>query len=382
AAVSAATVAAPALALAGAGNRAVELAERSFDQRLELGDQPRLMEPGIHVVSMALAQAELGDVEKAEALARAAYEAAVEARQIQGHAWLALILGRVLWLRRLPESLRWFREAASLFSDLDQAGQRRWCVAGGMMVAAMHGDAAAVAELAVTTDSIDPGPVQMMASDVMRARAWACVARGDQQDAKQLFRRAGILARARGAFALEVGARHDLVRLGEPGEVVDRLAELATMVDGELATVRADHAAALASGDTGNLEQVAERFETCGVSVLAAEAMAQAAALHRRAESARAAQRCGQRAAELDALAGGVCTPAMALAGEAAALTRREREITELAAQGLSNQDIADRLVVSRRTVANHLQRAYDKLGVAGRQELAAALGTSGRPPA
>ena len=51
-------------------------------------------------------------------------------------------------------------------------------------------------------------------------------------------------------------------------------------------------------------------------------------------------------------------------------LTRREREIAELAALGLSSRQIAERLVVSVRTVDNHLQRVYRKLGIARRAEL------------
>ena len=53
-------------------------------------------------------------------------------------------------------------------------------------------------------------------------------------------------------------------------------------------------------------------------------------------------------------------------------LTRkpREREVALLAAGGLSSAEIATRLVVSVRTVDNHLQRAYGQLGIASRQEL------------
>ena len=53
-------------------------------------------------------------------------------------------------------------------------------------------------------------------------------------------------------------------------------------------------------------------------------------------------------------------------------LTEREREVAALAVLGFGNRAIADSLVVSRRTVENHLQHVYDKLGVAGRHELAA----------
>ena len=51
-------------------------------------------------------------------------------------------------------------------------------------------------------------------------------------------------------------------------------------------------------------------------------------------------------------------------------LTDREREITTLAAHGLSNQDIAARLVVSPLTVRTHVQRAMTKLGARDRAQL------------
>ncbi|MET9020912.1 helix-turn-helix transcriptional regulator [Actinopolymorpha sp. NPDC004070] len=60
-------------------------------------------------------------------------------------------------------------------------------------------------------------------------------------------------------------------------------------------------------------------------------------------------------------------------AGDAGArLTPQELQITELAAGGLSNRDIAARLYLSPRTVAYHLYKAYPKLGISSRGELAA----------
>ena len=46
-----------------------------------------------------------------------------------------------------------------------------------------------------------------------------------------------------------------------------------------------------------------------------------------------------------------------------------------LAAQGLASRDIGDRLFLSTRTVDNHLQHIYAKLGVNGRDQLVVALG-------
>jgi DNA-binding NarL/FixJ family response regulator len=58
-----------------------------------------------------------------------------------------------------------------------------------------------------------------------------------------------------------------------------------------------------------------------------------------------------------------------------ARLTRREQEVAGLACRGLSNADIARRLVISVRTVESHLYSAYGKVGVADRAELGTVLG-------
>ncbi len=52
-------------------------------------------------------------------------------------------------------------------------------------------------------------------------------------------------------------------------------------------------------------------------------------------------------------------------------LTPREREVLILLAQGLDNAAIARRLVVTKRTVQNHVSNIYGKLGVASRTEAA-----------
>ena len=76
----------------------------------------------------------------------------------------------------------------------------------------------------------------------------------------------------------------------------------------------------------------------------------------------------------------------MAGNGDAAAdlppLTRREREILELVAGGLSNASIASRLEISTNTVASHLKHLYAKIHVASRSQAAAFALTHGvRPP-
>jgi predicted ATPase/DNA-binding CsgD family transcriptional regulator len=53
-------------------------------------------------------------------------------------------------------------------------------------------------------------------------------------------------------------------------------------------------------------------------------------------------------------------------------LTRREREVAELVAEGLANQQIADRLVIARRTAEGHVERILGKLGFSNRSQIAA----------
>lgn len=65
-------------------------------------------------------------------------------------------------------------------------------------------------------------------------------------------------------------------------------------------------------------------------------------------------------------------------------LTAREAEIASLVARGLTNREIADRLVISAKTVEHHVSRILDKLGLQSRVEIAA-FAASGRldsPPA
>ncbi len=57
-------------------------------------------------------------------------------------------------------------------------------------------------------------------------------------------------------------------------------------------------------------------------------------------------------------------------------LTAQERQIAELAATGLTNKQIGERLFLSHRTVGSHLHRLYPKLGIASRAALRAALET------
>ena len=72
-------------------------------------------------------------------------------------------------------------------------------------------------------------------------------------------------------------------------------------------------------------------------------------------------------------------TPALSAIKSRSRLTQAERETALLAAAGRSNKEIAAQLGISVRTVENHLQHVYEKLGISARTELPKAWSTPTR---
>ncbi|MFJ5779214.1 LuxR C-terminal-related transcriptional regulator [Streptomyces sp. NPDC093094] len=167
------------------------------------------------------------------------------------------------------------------------------------------------------------------------AAAWSAAARGDLD---------GALA------VLDARRPYDAVRLGAPDRALGLL---------PAGGVFAAHAEALARADASALDRVAGTLGERGFLLFAAEAHAQAARAHRDPLAARTSR---ARAVALARRCQGARTPALTglVLGE---LTARQRQIVTLAAAGLSNRQIAERLTLSVRTVGNHLYGAYTRLG-------------------
>jgi DNA-binding CsgD family transcriptional regulator len=146
------------------------------------------------------------------------------------------------------------------------------------------------------------------------------------------------------------------------------------MCDGELVRARALHAGALARHDADALATAADAFAAMGANLCAAEAATAAVDAHRRDSDPRRATAMQERAAALVAQCEGAQTAGLVAAETVVPLTRREREIALLASEGLTSKQIGERLFLSARTVDNHLQRVYTKIGVTSRAELADAL--------
>jgi DNA-binding CsgD family transcriptional regulator len=116
-------------------------------------------------------------------------------------------------------------------------------------------------------------------------------------------------------------------------------------------------------------------FEQMGSLILAAEASAASAIAWTHHGDPRKATAGTARATALTAQCEDARTPLLStLATPSSRLTKRQQEIALMAAAGNSSKTISGHLTLSVRTVDNHLQHIYLKLGVRNRAELAKAL--------
>jgi DNA-binding NarL/FixJ family response regulator len=124
------------------------------------------------------------------------------------------------------------------------------------------------------------------------------------------------------------------------------------------------------NNDAAAVFSASHEFERIGALLSAADAAAQAAALFEEAGKRRHSLEAAAADDRLAKECGGLKTPALMATSQPLPLSRREREIAQLVVRGMSNRDIAERLVVSTRTVEGHLYRMYLKLNVTSREEL------------
>jgi DNA-binding NarL/FixJ family response regulator len=207
------------------------------------------------------------------------------------------------------------------------------------------------------------------------AEAWLAAAEGNVSAAIELALDAARLAAESNQSAIAILALHDAVRFGDQ-TCLDTLAKLAANTGGLLASAIAAHATAVRDRDAVRMYEAAQQFERIGALLSAADVSAQAAVAFEAADDRRRSVEAAAAATRLAAECGGIRTPALDLAAHPLPLTVREREIANLVAAGLSNKHIADRLVVSVRTVEGHLYRACIKLDISDREDLAALIRT------
>jgi DNA-binding CsgD family transcriptional regulator len=273
---------------------------------------------------------------------------------------------------------RCLHEAIAALGSADFAGTRAWTFAALAQAEALLGavDAARSAREASRAFMLT-GRTSRYERDFVTADALIAMAEGRLTHAAEIaldgVSRAGELQLAR------AGILHVALRMGAPlSRVLGPLEAIVQVSEAELPRLYLAHAAALAAEDGAALEQVAERFESLGMWLLAAESAASASAAHARRGVRSGADRAAARSAVLAARCEGARTAGLTVSSPLQPLSRREREVARLAASGLSNAAIAAQLTVSVRTVESHLYQAFGKLGVARREDLDAVLA----PPA
>lgn len=266
------------------------------------------------------------------------------------HGYAALAAGH------LDTAVRDLSEAHAGFGDSESSGVHMNCLLRLTQALAMTGDAPAARAALADLDAARHPAFPFLEPKIILTRAWVAAAEGVTSEAIGLAWAAAAEAVRTGQVGDEMYALQTATCFGDDTTAV-RLAELAGRVDGPRASIAAVHAAALAAGDAARLEAASVRYEQMGDLLAAADAAAQAGAT---ARARRLAARCG-----------GARTPALVSLSSPLPLTDREREIVTLAASGLTNRQIAERLVVSVRTVEGHVYRAAAKLGTSDRTRFA-----------
>ena len=296
------------------------------------------------------------------------------ARDVPGLAYanLALLLGNAALMRGdIAKAVRLLREAL--------AGAENQGVTSGLRAASCFALAEAHAKLgqpeeaaAVLAAARVPDDYLFMHTGLAVAKGWALAAGGSLSEAVGVVLGAADDARERGQLTHELACIQTATQWGDGSRAV-RARKLADVLSLPLAKTIARHAESLQSDDGEGLLAVSADYREIGDRATAADAAAQAAAVFTHTQQRSRGLYAAAIAQELAKECDGLCTPALR-SPQGVPLTGRQRDVIELVVAGLSNREIADRLVMSVRTVEGHVYRACQRVGAQTREQLAAIL--------
>lgn len=209
-------------------------------------------------------------------------------------------------------------------------------------------------------------PAPWLQCSLARAMQWMALQWLDEPSAVEEMGAAAMADLAQGRFSPATHLHLERLWRGSDGDYA-LLAEAAGHCQGPLSRLSGELARGAREHDAAIALSCAELARDMGNAVLECRLTAMATDFARESGDlvlARNARRLH------DALRGQLPAVPMEPDVDGAELTRRERQIAKLARRGMGNRDIAERIGVSVRTVEGHLYQAYNKLGVASRNEL------------
>lgn len=281
---------------------------------------------------------------------------------------------------RLGAAQRWFDEAAEVAPGSAAAIHGyRWARSGSLLTAALVGDLDAARSIRDELASLPAHDATVFAYIEQAGLAWLVAAEQGPDAAVEMLVRLAVVALASNAYAPRLRILMDIARLGQPQTADALLSAGPTVYDGAFLPAVVEAIRSLAGSAPKPITQAAERLHGAGFRVLAAEVAA--GAWQRsvdQSDDARTIANYARRAQEMRDMIDAYATPSLTVARPEVSLSRREREIAVLVAEGRSSREVADELIIGVRTVESHLARVYAKLGVRSRIELAEALGLLG----
>ncbi len=282
----------------------------------------------------------------------------------------AFTLAGLHFLRaRYRDASRWLAEAEIHFEQQDpfnvMLSVRALQVGIACFTGNFDGTMIALDHMRAFSESHPPLPVQRV--PVRRAEGWALRMRNAIDAGHQLLEDAASMEDEMLGLAPQLA--YDALRAGAPA--APHLERMAARCQSRLVTAYAQHGSAKAARDGAALMEAAEEMAAIGALRYALEAATDAAVAFLSQGRQDSARRAAARARQLHVPdEGGDLPPIDGLDATAVDLTRREAQLVELAREGLSNTEIADRLVLSVRTVETHLYRGMQKLGISNRRDL------------
>jgi DNA-binding CsgD family transcriptional regulator/tetratricopeptide (TPR) repeat protein len=368
--IDAALTASAGLALRGRSTDAIRVVDANI--ALALSDAAvGSIAAGALMVSRVMALAHDARFQEASEAAQVVYELAVDMGTDDGVAGLSYAIGQLqAMLGDVDVATKRLLEAVDLLRAHDRNGYLPWALAELAYVHLVAGRTDAAAGVLDEIEGVLLPDLRLFLPRVESARALHDAVRGDPEGALDHLHDAAERAVADGSLVLAARALRDGIRCGGAEQVAGKLGRLAMGTDSGFVRLLAGHARAAAAGDGPALLAASEAYERAGALLDAAEAAAEAAAVLADASAAVERLAATERATSLLARCPGAAPPWLVLGPTPPALSKREREVAELAAEGLTSKEIAARLYLSVRTVDNHLHRVYAKVGVQRREEL------------